>query len=241
MEGHRPIGETSAGRAVEMVSWSAPDQRRLIGEDAPNWLAASFAALGTLMAIVSTTAWMSQSPQITAPHPDAAAIQTKEQDRLTQDSVIAAPPPSARAPENDAAEPRRRQADSGAPSEPTMCFSAFDIPFTHDSSTPNIKGVEQSIELLLQWMTDHPNAVISIEGHADTIGTEQYNLLLSFSRAKAIASFLGRFGIPEQRITIRAAGASAGKGKARELARRAVIRIEGVANCNGAGGATDLQ
>jgi outer membrane protein OmpA-like peptidoglycan-associated protein len=92
-------------------------------------------------------------------------------------------------------------------------------------------------------MVENTTAVLLIEGHTNAIGTEQHNVLLSFSRAKAVASLLGHMGIPERRITIRAAGSMAAKDQAGQLARerRAFIRVEGIENCNEAGTETEQQ
>jgi hypothetical protein len=56
MEGHPLADSTVAAENAETESWSAPDLHRLAGEDAPIWLAAGFAVVGTLIAIASASA-----------------------------------------------------------------------------------------------------------------------------------------------------------------------------------------
>ena len=132
--------------------------------------------------------------------------------------------------------PQAPQGAGHTPGAPPICFSAFDIPFARNSARPNMKGLKQSVEILRRWMEQHGNATLLVEGHADTTGTEEYNVLLSYSRAKAVAALLRRSGIPERRLTIRAAGAGEAQDGAAGLGsdRRAALRVEGVASCNGA-------
>jgi outer membrane protein OmpA-like peptidoglycan-associated protein len=145
--------------------------------------------------------------------------------------------------EREAIKPQIMPDAAGAAPAPPYCFSAFNVPFAPSSALPIMKGLDQSIEHLRRLMAEHTEAVLLVEGHADSTGTEQHNILLSFSRAKAVADLLGRLGIPTRRMTIRAAGASEAKGKAAGSAsdRHTLIRIEGVESCNGAKDATGKQ
>ncbi len=152
------------------------------------------------------------------------------------------PPAAMRQPEREAAKPQMTQAAAEAASVPPYCFSAFNIPFARNSAVPITKGLGQSIELLRRLMSEHPEATLLVEGHTDSTGTEEYNVLLSFSRAKAVADLLNHLGIPPRRMIVRAAGASEAKDRAGLASdRRAFLRIEGVENCNGADGATEKQ
>lgn len=269
MDGHPEAASTDAGGTSEAGARSVPDLRRLAGEDAPIWLSTAFAAVGTLIAIASVLAWL--SAPVTPASPAAVAYLAAEPNRLAEgvtpqlspaqenaagstvpQSPIAASSELLATPletvaatkpiEREVVKPKMTQ-DAGAASVPPYCFSAFNIPFARNSALPITKGLGQSIELLRRLMTEHPEVVLLVEGHADSTGTEQYNVLLSFSRAKAVADLLGHVGIPIRRMTVRAAGASEAKDKAAGLAsdRRTFIRIDGVENCNGAGGATEEQ
>ena len=44
--------------------------------------------------------------------------------------------------------------------------------------------------------------VVRIEGHADELGSPEYNLRLSEQRAKAVRDYLEKAGVPKQRIRI---------------------------------------
>jgi len=240
MEGHQQADLTGAAENAEAESWSAPDLRRLAGEDAPSWLAAGFAVVGTLIAIASASAWLSEPLTVTTRAPPVTASPA-EPDRVAQDAPPSRAPVAATPePASEAGKPQLKQRTASAPQD---CFSAVDIPFALNSARPNTNGLEQSIELLRGWMTKYPHATLLVEGHTDTSGTEQYNVLLSFRRAKAVAALLDRLGIPERRMTIRAAGASGAKDKAASLVndRRTFLRVEGVEDCNGADGATEKR
>lgn len=52
---------------------------------------------------------------------------------------------------------------------------------------------------------------ISVTGHTDSAGSDQFNLVLSLERAKAVKAALMKFGVPEREILI------AGEGKANPL------------------------
>jgi peptidoglycan-associated lipoprotein len=50
------------------------------------------------------------------------------------------------------------------------------------------------------WMTKNTSATLSIEGHCDDRGTNEYNLALGDRRAKAVKDFLISLGVPSSRI-----------------------------------------
>ena len=50
------------------------------------------------------------------------------------------------------------------------------------------------------WMNQHPEYTAIIEGHADEVGTREYNLALGERRANAIKSFLTAAGVASSQI-----------------------------------------
>lgn len=268
MEGLWSRRATTAVQRIESEG-TLHHRHRLLGEDAPIWLPLGFAVVGTLIAIASAWSWLAAPPPTAAQRPIAAASPppAPERSRVIERGELAqrqSPSESLRpaetqenaavvtpsAPEREAPQQASPQVDlptqqfeRNAASPPPLCFTGFNIPFAYDSSTPIIKGLEPAIESLRRWMLDHPNAILLIEGHTDTTGTEQYNIVLSFSRAKAVASLLAHLGVPERRMTVRAAGAVAATDRAGEIARnrRALLRVEGVENCSGVDGETERQ
>jgi len=50
-------------------------------------------------------------------------------------------------------------------------------------------------------LTEHPGAVIRVEGHCDERGTDEYNMALGERRANAARDYLVNYGIDAQKIT----------------------------------------
>lgn len=57
-----------------------------------------------------------------------------------------------------------------------------------------------TIEAHARWLQDHPNARVSLEGHADERGTREYNNALGESRAKSVRSLLTLIGGSAQQV-----------------------------------------
>ena len=113
------------------------------------------------------------------------------------------------------------------------CAPAFAVTFAHGSSGFKASVYDAPALQLKEWSNKHPNAKIRLDGYTDATGDEEFNLLFSHRRAKAVADMLVKSGIPGWRISTRAlgqqpvvAGAPAG-----ELNRRVVMRIDGFSEC----------
>jgi peptidoglycan-associated lipoprotein len=52
-----------------------------------------------------------------------------------------------------------------------------------------------------QWLRIHPDVVITIEGHCDERGTNEYNLALGDRRAESVKTFLADLGVLRSRMT----------------------------------------
>ena len=63
--------------------------------------------------------------------------------------------------------------------------------------------------------------------------------MLSFARAKSVASLLTGKGIPAARMTVRAAGAAEAAATIDARDRRVVVGIEGLTACKSATGAVE--
>lgn len=74
------------------------------------------------------------------------------------------------------------------------------------------------------WARDRSRPIVVI-GHADAVGTPEYNLILSQRRARAVADALAAHGVDSSRITVGAVGATEPAGAAREQRRRVEIRL----------------
>ncbi|MFN5526122.1 OmpA family protein [Bradyrhizobium sp.] len=116
----------------------------------------------------------------------------------------------------------------------TECFAPLSIAFERGSTRPNPADVKRSLPILQSAWARHGDAAVLVEGHTDASGSEDLNVLLSYSRAKAVAELLKRDGIAAHRITVRAAGAGEARGTAEAVAgdRKAVLRLAGVDDCD---------
>ena len=57
-------------------------------------------------------------------------------------------------------------------------------------------------------LKENPDLKVTVEGHTDAIGSDEYNLKLSLRRATAVKEFLVKEGIAEPRLTTRGFGES---------------------------------
>jgi outer membrane protein OmpA-like peptidoglycan-associated protein len=70
------------------------------------------------------------------------------------------------------------------------------------SGTDTLNDVDmQRIKILADHLKANPKLVVSLDGHADPRGTDEYNNVLSQERAKAVKQALEDLGIPAERIS----------------------------------------
>jgi len=79
-------------------------------------------------------------------------------------------------------------------------FLSEDVYFEFDKST--LDSMSQDIlSRKADWMRDNSDVVVSVEGHCDERGTNEYNLALGERRAESVKSFLVDLGIDAYRIS----------------------------------------
>jgi len=78
--------------------------------------------------------------------------------------------------------------------------SLRDILFDYDKAEIRSDSVSD-LQLNLNWIKANPNVRITIEGHCDDRGSEEYNLALGDRRANVVKEFLLNQGVPANRIT----------------------------------------
>ncbi len=126
-------------------------------------------------------------------------------------------------------------ASTPLPSKLVDCPPAITIPFRQGGIYPVITGdIQLHLERLRKWLNDHPQAKVSVKGHADSVGLERQNLLLSYRRAKTVVALLNKSGVPEPQMTILAAGESdpiEGIPTDSVDNRRVFLQIKGIENC----------
>jgi len=86
---------------------------------------------------------------------------------------------------------------------------------------------DQHALLFREWLEKHPDAVLSITGHADNIGSDAYNLSLGNKRAENTLTFLSGKGIsPEKMKTLSKGEAEPTADNSTESGRAANRRAE---------------
>ncbi|MBK7614805.1 MAG: OmpA family protein [Burkholderiales bacterium] len=202
---------STSGASVEMDRlMSYP----VYGEGAPPALGVTLAACGLLMAVGAT--WIGQS-EMRGPGPTPSVPQVVV--------PAAAASPSAAALAGSPITPRPVEA---------LCPPPVALHFELAKARPDAGTMLPSLAGLAEWARLHPSARLAVEGHADLAGQDQSNLVLSYRRAKAVASLLQDIGVPPQQIHITAAGSHApvdvrpGEAAAN---RRATVQVSDPDNC----------
>ncbi|MEE9496372.1 MAG: peptidoglycan-associated lipoprotein Pal [Desulfobacterales bacterium] len=75
-----------------------------------------------------------------------------------------------------------------------------DIYFEFDKSTLT-PAAQDSLLRKAEWLRENPAATVTIEGHCDERGTNEYNLALGDRRAESAKAFLIDLGIDPSRLT----------------------------------------
>lgn len=65
---------------------------------------------------------------------------------------------------------------------------------------------QEQLRALADFLIENDYMHVSIDGHADPRGTDEYNAVLSTERAKAVASILEEAGISVERLTVKGHG-----------------------------------
>jgi OmpA-OmpF porin, OOP family len=82
-----------------------------------------------------------------------------------------------------------------------------EVLFAFDSDALGDAAPKQ-LEQAVQAIRERPTASVTVEGHTDDVGADDYNLALSDRRARAVATFLTQRGIAPGRVTARGFGKS---------------------------------
>lgn len=201
---------------------------RLAGEDAPASLALAFSLAGLLLAVVAALLALGAWPMPTATpvHSTAAAPGANSTGEPAPARPAVMPPkPAELATPLVPVEP--------APVSRPDCPPALIVMFAPGSV--KLHPAEQAkLQSLTAWLRQHPQSRLLLEGYADSTGDEQTNLVLSYRRAKAVASDLGKAGVAESQLAVRAAGehqAIPGLPDNAADYRRVHLQIEGGQDC----------
>lgn len=115
------------------------------------------------------------------------------------------------------------------------CPSLVNVTFKFNSAQLSPDEVAPNTAALVEALRKHPEAKLYVQGYSDTAGQDQYNLLLSYRRAKTIVALLTEAGVPEQRMVIRAVGSHEpieGMPADDAANRRVTLQVTGIAGCS---------
>jgi len=79
-------------------------------------------------------------------------------------------------------------------------FENEDILFEFDSASLSVEA-QEVLRAKAAWLRENPRARVTVEGHCDERGTNEYNLALGDRRAFSAKSFLVDLGIADSSLT----------------------------------------
>ena len=71
-----------------------------------------------------------------------------------------------------------------------------------------VREARENLDLVVNYMRQHPAIGLELHGHSDSVGSRAVNLQLSRRRAEAVQAYLTALGIETRRLKIRALGES---------------------------------
>lgn len=83
--------------------------------------------------------------------------------------------------------------------KPNTKLPLKDILFESNSSEI-IESSYRELKRLVKLMKDNPNITVELAAHTDDVGSDNYNMKLSESRAKSVSMYVTQFGIPNARL-----------------------------------------
>lgn len=115
------------------------------------------------------------------------------------------------------------------PTDRGLVLTLGDVLFETGSSTLS-PGAGRNMDRLVQFLTDHPERLVQIDGFTDSVGTDSFNQDLSQHRADAVRYQLVSRGISSKRIATQGYGkaypvASNSESSGRQLNRRVEVVI----------------
>lgn len=108
---------------------------------------------------------------------------------------------------------------------------------TFDFNSPRLDATARSVlQRQAAWIIAHPEARFGITGHADQIGSEDYNHALGQARAEAVLAFLVSSGIDRSRLELLMSQGDLvplrDTGARERLNRRAVVKVSGIVDAD---------
>ncbi|MGM0556415.1 MAG: OmpA family protein [Myxococcota bacterium] len=102
--------------------------------------------------------------------------------------------------QNKVAEKARGEDDSDEQDEtPDENLELETVYFGYDSSDLS-SSTRSQLDNNAEWIKEHPNTTIQLQGHTDERGTPEYNLALGEARARSVRQYLMKLGIDGSRL-----------------------------------------
>ncbi len=117
----------------------------------------------------------------------------------TFDATASLPKPTVSSAEPSAPAPLARPTEAARRAPAARPVPLRGVNFSFDSTrldSPALEALDDAVALL----SDDPSGRIRIEGHADSVGPDEYNRSLSKRRARTISFYLAAHGIPRSRL-----------------------------------------
>jgi outer membrane protein OmpA-like peptidoglycan-associated protein len=202
--------------------------------DQPAYMAAQTAHLAELRASAKAN-----DARVAAGQADRDAIQLRARTREVNKADAARDNANQRAQlANAAADESAQQAANlqaevdalkAKPTDRGLVLTLGDVLFETGRADLN-PGAARNLDRLVQFLGDHPERRVEIDGYTDSVGTDSFNLDLSQRRADAVNSVLVNSGIDPSRVTTRGYGkdfnvASNADSGGRQLNRRVEVVI----------------
>jgi outer membrane protein OmpA-like peptidoglycan-associated protein len=117
------------------------------------------------------------------------------------------------------------------PTDRGLVLTLGDVLFDTGKADLN-PGASRNLDKLVQFLTEHDDRRVEIDGYTDSVGTDSFNVDLSQRRADTVKAVLVSRGIDSSRIVTRGYGkdfqvASNSEASGRQLNRRVEIVIGG--------------
>ena len=97
-------------------------------------------------------------------------------------------------------EPKEAPKEAAPVYTPSGVIMQEDIYFEFDSSTLT-PAAQDNLLRKAEWLRENSDVTVTIEGHCDERGTNEYNLALGDRRAESAKAFLVDLGIDAMRLT----------------------------------------
>lgn len=115
------------------------------------------------------------------------------------------------------------------PSPRGMVITLSDVLFATGQANLS-PGADANLGRLFDFMTNNPDRKVVIEGHTDSVGSAESNMILSRNRAQSVNSYLSNRGIAASRLSMEGMGesspvASNSNASGQQLNRRVEVTV----------------